>query len=87
MNRYVISLDMTGDQGEDGPVVTSPMGGAVIYTGPTAMEDAGEAARELVKNPQIHGAYVVLLKTVVLYTPLVRYRLEADESDPRSESN
>ncbi len=69
MSRYVITVDMTGEQLNDGPMVTSPMGGPIIYSGEGAMEVASMAAKALVNGGTVKGAYVQLLRPVAFYLP------------------
>lgn len=69
MSRYIITVDTTGEQLNDGPIVTTPMGGPLIYQGEMAIEEAGLAARALVNGGTVKGAYVQLLRPVAFYMP------------------
>jgi hypothetical protein len=69
LSRYIITVDTTGQQLNDGPVLTTPMGGPVIYQGDGAMEVACAAAKALVNGGDVKGAYVQLLKPVAFYMP------------------
>lgn len=75
MARYVITVDMTGDQLNDGPVLTSPMGGLITYTD---IDEAGDAAKSLVRGGTVKGAYVQLLRPVAFYLPELAGEVQQD---------
>jgi hypothetical protein len=66
MKRYLVSVDTTGEQLNDGPIITSPCGGAILWTD---LDEAGEAAKALVDGGTVQGAYVHLLRPVAFYLP------------------
>lgn len=64
--RFFLTIIVAEDQLEDGPIVTSPMGGALTYE---SVDEAGDAARALVAGGTVRGAFVQKLVPVALYTP------------------
>lgn len=83
----MITVDMTGDQLNDGPVLTSPMGGLIVYTGPGALNEAEDAAKQLVRGGTVKGAYVQLLRPVAFYMPDAAGRVPNAEDPVREDSN
>lgn len=69
MRRFVITVDTDGTQLNDGPVLTSPMGGVIVYQGEDAETEANEAARRLVEGGSVKGAFVQLLTPTTFYLP------------------
>lgn len=84
MSRYVVTVDMTGDQMNDGPVITSPGGGVIIYG---EIEEAEDAAKQLVRGGTVKGAYVQLLRPVAFYLPDMAGRVPNAEDPVRGDSN
>lgn len=83
MARYVLTVDVTGEQLNDGPLITSPGGGAIIYH---ELREAEDAARALVQGGTVKGAYVQLLRPVAFYMPDMAGRVPDTEPAP-TESN
>lgn len=83
MARYILTVDMTGEQLNDGPLLTSPMGGTLVYN---SAEEAGEAARALVEGGTVRGAYVQLLRPVAFYMPDTSGRVY-DDAELEPEAN
>lgn len=77
-----MTVDLTGEQLNDGPLVTG-IGGPIIYQ---ALADAEEAAKQLVKGGTVKGAYVQLLRPVAFYMPDMVGRVPDAEPEP-SEAN
>lgn len=77
MARYLLTVDVTGEQLNDGPLLTSPMGGTLIYD---TLDDAAEAAKQLVRGGTVKGAYVQLLRPVAFYMPDMAGLVPVDEA-------
>lgn len=83
MSRYVVTVDMTGEQLNDGPIVTG-LGGPIVYL---AIGEAEDAAKQLVRGGTVKGAYVQLLRPVAFYMPDAAGRVPNAEDPVREDSN
>lgn len=76
--RYFLTVIVNDDQLEDGPIITSPGGGAITYDD---LDDAGAAAKQLVAGGTVKGAFVQKLVPVALYTPASVAKFAAPEPE------
>lgn len=67
---------VTDEQFEDGPVITSPLGGVLVYH---SMDEASDAARALTAGGTVKGVFVQKLVPVALYTPTMEQVFNAAE--------
>lgn len=78
MARYVLTVDTTGEQLNDGPLLTSPMGGVITYS---SIEEASEAAKQLVAGGTVQGAYVHILRPMAFYMPLAQGKIDWPDTE------
>ena len=78
MQRFVITVDKTGEQLNDGPLLVGPGGGCIVYF---ERSEAEAAARGLVEGGTVKGAFVQLLRPVAFYTEIGSGAVETATQD------